>query len=723
MTRMLDIVQDFLTMQKYSFERLDGSIRGSDRFEALQRFSTPHAPNCDNASAFVFLLSVRAGGQGLNLTHADTCIFLDSDFNPQVDLQAEDRAHRIGQQKAVLVLRFLSQKTVEEGILLSARKKAAIAEQVLGPNSSSSFDSPGSEELAPRALLDAILVGAQAAIDAQSHAGISGESGSVSSLWQGAAASISDAAAQCKGSFDQHFASCDWSRVLARHDCSQRDEEFVSGGSGACYELEYQPLELGSTSLDTSRLQGGVAISDAGHARRPVADASSRRSRDVPSAEAASEAAAAKAAAAKTRRAAKWEAAGYTSQRLPLPADDDVSLEDVSIAAESDDGSRPGCLSFVVGDAARPSCTAGGRHFIMHCVDDGGSWPDRGVFKALSDAHGTQIAEAYELAHKMKDLHLGDAHCVPLSSSSSRRASGVHSVVLLVCLERLSDGSRRIEMSSFRLGVMALRHRCMSLAPGITSHFHTPMPPPPCPWYAAERVLMFQLLRPFPLSTITVYYFRRAAAAPSSAPVSSRESQTSRLARAFFAEPADESAAAKQSAASSDAGRPRRPAQQAPPQRAAPAVAASGSAPVAASGPVASKTANVPSSPPAAFLSSPPVAPLFHGLKFALHQLAWGTASLQVGSNIMVLVRVLLTIMITLLFLLLSGRCHIGHLATRRLGCSQLEPAWCVPLHFASRHHIFPCQLLAGVTHIICRTATYKCSCAPCLNQLLSCDT
>jgi hypothetical protein len=627
---MLDIVQDFLTMQKYSFERLDGSIRGSDRFEALQRFSAPRAQSCDNASAFVFLLSVRAGGQGLNLTQADTCIFLDSDFNPQVDLQAEDRVHRIGQQKAVLVLRFLSQKTVEEGILLSARKKAALAEQVLGPNSSSSSrDSSGNDELSPRALLDAILVGAQAAIDAQSHVSSSGESGSVPNLWQGAAASVSDAAALCKDSFDKHFASCDWSRVLARHSSSEQGEEFVSGGSGASYELEYQPLELAGASLDTSRLQGGTTSSAAGHARRSVADASSRRSKDAPSADAVSAAAAAKAAAAKTRRAAKWEAAGYVSQRLPLP-DDDVSHDDVGVLAEVEEGGRQGCMSFVVGDVALPSCAASGRHFIMHCVDDGGSWPDRGVFKALSDAHGAQVREAYELADKMKDLHLGDAHCVHLSSSSSHQVSGVHSVVLLVCLERLSDGSRRIEMSSFRLGIIALRLHCLSLTPSITSHFHTPMPPPPCPWYAAERVLMSQLLRPFPSSTITVYYFRRSSAPSSSAVASHRESQTSRLARAFFAEPVDGSVAAKQISASSASEQPRRPASQVPLQRCVPAVAAAASAPVAASSPTACNPSSVRSPPPAA----PSGLKLFNGLKFALHQLAWGTASLQVRSHL-----------------------------------------------------------------------------------------
>lgn len=82
-------------MLGYSYERLDGSVRAEERFLAVQNF------NKDD-STFAFLLSTKAGGQGLNLTAADTVVFVDSDFNPQNDLQASARAHRIGQ------MRFLS---------------------------------------------------------------------------------------------------------------------------------------------------------------------------------------------------------------------------------------------------------------------------------------------------------------------------------------------------------------------------------------------------------------------------------------------------------------------------------------------------------------------------------------------------------------------------------------------------------------------------------------
>lgn len=76
----------------YSYERLDGSVRGEERYAAINRFST-------NSGTFCFLLSTRAGGLGLTLTAADTVVFIDSDFNPQNDLQAAARAHRIGQDR------------------------------------------------------------------------------------------------------------------------------------------------------------------------------------------------------------------------------------------------------------------------------------------------------------------------------------------------------------------------------------------------------------------------------------------------------------------------------------------------------------------------------------------------------------------------------------------------------------------------------------------------
>lgn len=87
---MLDIIEDYLAYKEFEYCRIDGSTLLQDRETQIEQFTA------ENSKKFVFLLSTRAGGLGINLTTADTVVLFDSDWNPQVDLQAMDRAHRIG---------------------------------------------------------------------------------------------------------------------------------------------------------------------------------------------------------------------------------------------------------------------------------------------------------------------------------------------------------------------------------------------------------------------------------------------------------------------------------------------------------------------------------------------------------------------------------------------------------------------------------------------------
>ena len=117
MTRLLDLLEDYCWLQEYEYCRIDGSTDGNVRDDHIEKFNAP------GSSKFIFLLSTRAGGLGINLATADIVILYDSDWNPQVDLQAQDRAHRIGQTKPVKVFRFITEKTVEERIIERATKK------------------------------------------------------------------------------------------------------------------------------------------------------------------------------------------------------------------------------------------------------------------------------------------------------------------------------------------------------------------------------------------------------------------------------------------------------------------------------------------------------------------------------------------------------------------------------------------------------------------------
>ncbi|EIW83178.1 transcription regulator [Coniophora puteana RWD-64-598 SS2] len=117
MVRMLDILSDYMNLRGYQHQRLDGMVASDIRKKSIAHFNAPGSPD------FAFLLSTRAGGLGINLETADTVIIFDSDWNPQNDLQAMARAHRIGQKSHVSVYRFVSKDTVEEDVLERAKKK------------------------------------------------------------------------------------------------------------------------------------------------------------------------------------------------------------------------------------------------------------------------------------------------------------------------------------------------------------------------------------------------------------------------------------------------------------------------------------------------------------------------------------------------------------------------------------------------------------------------
>ncbi|GAB0096804.1 DNA helicase [Sergentomyia squamirostris] len=125
MVRMLDILAEYLQKRHFPFQRLDGSIKGEIRKQALDHFNAEGSPD------FCFLLSTRAGGLGINLATADTVIIFDSDWNPQNDLQAQARAHRIGQKNQVNIYRLVTARSVEEEIVERAKQKMVLDHLVI----------------------------------------------------------------------------------------------------------------------------------------------------------------------------------------------------------------------------------------------------------------------------------------------------------------------------------------------------------------------------------------------------------------------------------------------------------------------------------------------------------------------------------------------------------------------------------------------------------------
>ncbi|PQE32041.1 hypothetical protein CJF32_00001644 [Rutstroemia sp. NJR-2017a WRK4] len=124
MTRMIDLMEEYLTYRNYKYLRLDGSTKLEDRRDTVHDFQT-------RPEIFIFLLSTRAGGLGINLTSADTVIFYDSDWNPTIDSQAMDRAHRLGQTRQVTVYRMITRGTIEERIRKRALQKEEVQKVVM----------------------------------------------------------------------------------------------------------------------------------------------------------------------------------------------------------------------------------------------------------------------------------------------------------------------------------------------------------------------------------------------------------------------------------------------------------------------------------------------------------------------------------------------------------------------------------------------------------------
>lgn len=164
MVRCLDILEDYLCQKRYPFERIDGRVRGNLRQAAIDRFSKP------DSDRFVFLLCTRAGGLGINLTAADTVIIFDSDWNPQNDLQAQARCHRIGQKKSVKVYRLICRNTYEREMFDRASLKLGLDKAVLQSINAQRSNLPDNQ-LSKKEIEDLLRKGAYGALMDDDNAG------------------------------------------------------------------------------------------------------------------------------------------------------------------------------------------------------------------------------------------------------------------------------------------------------------------------------------------------------------------------------------------------------------------------------------------------------------------------------------------------------------------------------------------------------------------------
>ena len=147
MTRMLDIIEEYIQYVNYDYLRLDGTCNNNQRKLSIEQFNAP------DSQIFIFLLSTRAGGLGLNLQSADTVILYDSDYNPQQDLQAQDRAHRIGQINQVHVYRLITTTPIEQSIYNTTQHKLHLDQAVI---QSGRFDAATTNDQRKQLLADVL---------------------------------------------------------------------------------------------------------------------------------------------------------------------------------------------------------------------------------------------------------------------------------------------------------------------------------------------------------------------------------------------------------------------------------------------------------------------------------------------------------------------------------------------------------------------------------------
>ncbi|XP_036969824.1 chromodomain-helicase-DNA-binding protein 1-like isoform X4 [Acanthopagrus latus] len=529
MTRMLDILQDYMEYRGYGYERLDGSVRGEERNLAVKNFSSK--------DVFVFLLSTKAGGVGLNLTAADTVIFMDSDFNPQNDLQAAARCHRIGQNRPVKVVRLLARDTVEEIMYSRAVSKLHLTNTVIEEGRFSLLDQAQSAAAGLQLSeilkfgVDKLLSSEESSVQDVKLEQILGPSRDgqwvadedFTSLKKEVEEeeSISDSDGQ---NHMYYFEGKDYSKDPSTEDQKSFDRL-----------LEEQLDEFQKTAGEGRALRHKAGVSVSAALQIPT-----RKRKHLTEAELELRRQKRKEAAAKRakmqedlkkkqqeqkykKKMAWWESCGYRSRSLPSldsEEEEEEEEEDDSSVCSTDSDSM--AIHYVLGDVTHPH-TAQGDAIIVHCVDDSGRWGRGGLFTAL-EVRSDEPRKQYELAGKMKDLDLGNVLLFPIDDKQSR-LDGQDQLALIVAQQRdrannlsgifltaLDDGLKKIYTA-------AKKNKASVHLPRIghsTKGFN---------WYGTERLIRKHLAsRGIPTF---IYYHSRTAKKTALAQTSTSATSTS----------------------------------------------------------------------------------------------------------------------------------------------------------------------------------------------------
>ncbi|KAG0458946.1 hypothetical protein HPP92_022074 [Vanilla planifolia] len=383
MTRTLDILQDFLELRNYSYERLDGSVRAEERFAAIRSFGLKSTGDimerhANDDGAFVFMISTRAGGVGLNLVAADMVIFYEQDWNPQVDKQALQRAHRIGQMNHVLSINLITQHTVEEVIMRRAERKLQLSKSIIEPEVQ--WDKPSKDAGIDASDMRSLILGLQ----------LFDPSGSDANDLN--AKNMSELSAMAEKVV--HMRNVKLSNKV---DCTFEISSMeVLGDNESAVKEDYKKFD--SELDEASYLSWIETFKEALHSTQNLSEEVERKCLS----EGRQQKREANKKKAEAKKLAKWEALGYHS----LAVNEPDNIIDRGLVSDS------GTVHFVYGDCTKPNKVCPSEPaVIFSCVDNSGIWGHGGMFTALSNL-SSSIPNAYLQASECGDLHLGDLHIV-----------------------------------------------------------------------------------------------------------------------------------------------------------------------------------------------------------------------------------------------------------------------------------------------------------------------
>ncbi|KAM7127436.1 chromodomain-helicase-DNA-binding protein 1-like [Ciconia maguari] len=520
MTQLLDILQDYMDYRGYSYERLDGSVRGEERHLAIKNFG--------QQPIFIFLLSTRAGGVGMNLTAADTVIFTDSDFNPQNDLQAIARAHRIGQHKPVKIIRLIGRDTIEEIIYRRAASKLRLTNAIVegGQFALGAPKPQGAAELQLSEILkfglDKLLSSEGSTIQDVELENILGET--KGGKW------VMDVVLPCEEESEEEdtenhmyvYEGKDYSKEPSREDKKAFDQLLdlqkalteETSKEGRALRNKANALLTGLREQSTRR-RHLLSAEELEARRKKRQEAAAKRARLM------EEKKKAKAEAEHKKKMAWWEANHYTSTCLPSEeSDSEEELEEdeagLNVGLDYEDADL-NYIKYVMGDVTHPK-TEEEDAIIVHCLDDSGRWGRGGLFTAL-EARSDQPRKIYEMAGKMKDLELGGTLLFPIDDKKSRK-KGQDLLALIVAQHRdRSNNLSGIKLSALEKGLkkiyLAAKKRNATVhLPRIgyaTKGFN---------WYGTERLIR-KYLATRGIPTLIYYFPRNKGSSSASQPYSS----------------------------------------------------------------------------------------------------------------------------------------------------------------------------------------------------------